>query len=108
MSRGPGSLQRRILSRLEGQPDHCLSRGHLRLLFPDTDRANLRRALRSLTRMGYVYERIEELELDPVTDDWESHWAVLVRPVPLGSEQPDTQDSPATPGGARARQHQGD
>ena len=101
MSSGPGSLQRRILGLLEGHPDHRLSRGHLRLLLPDTDRANLRRALRSLARMGYVHERIEhfrlDLRLDPATDDWEPHWVFLVRTGPLGTEKAGTLDPLAAP-----------
>ena len=78
MSRGPGDLQRRILAALECHPERKLSRGELRLLFPDADPANLRRALRSLIRMGYVHERTEDLELDPATDEWGPRWVFLV------------------------------
>ena len=87
MSRGPGRLQRRILTALEAHPEHRLSRGELRRLFPDTDRSNLRRALRSLARMGHAYERTKELELDPVTGEWGPRWVFLVRPEPMSTEE---------------------
>ena len=95
MSRGPGSLQRRILVMLDTHPEHKLSRGQLRLLFPAVDRANLRRALRSLVSMGHIHERIEELELDPADDEWGPRWVFLARSKPLSPKKPDAQDHPA-------------
>lgn len=89
MSRGPGSLQRRILAALEAHPHHKLSRGEIRLLFPEADPANLRRALRSLARMGQTSERSEPLELDPATDEWAPRWVCLVRSEPISPEEPD-------------------
>jgi len=87
MSRGPGRLQRRILVTLEGHPEHKLSRrGEIRLLLPDADPANLRRALRSLARMGHTCERTAPLELDPATEEWGSRWVFLVRPGPVSSD----------------------
>ena len=80
MSRGPGSLRRRILTVLEAHPENKLSRGELRLLFPDADPTNLRRALRSLTRMGHTYEHTAPLKLDPATDEWGPRWVFLGRP----------------------------
>ena len=87
MSRGPGRLQRRILAALEADPDHRLPRSALRQLFPDADRANLRRAIRSLVRMARVYEHAEDDTIDPCTDEWGVRWVVLVRPMPVSAEE---------------------
>ncbi len=57
MSRGPGKLQRRILQRLHRAPDGRMSRRALEERFAGHGRytsSNLRRALVSLERMGYV------------------------------------------------------
>jgi hypothetical protein len=89
MSRGPGSLQRRILAVLQTHAELKLSRGEIRVLFPDADPANLRRALRSLAGMGLSYERTEPPELDPATDEWAPRWVFLVRSQPVSSEERD-------------------
>jgi hypothetical protein len=57
MSRGPGRLQRRVLERLHKVPEGRMSRRALEERFVDHGRStasNLRRALVSLERMGYV------------------------------------------------------
>ena len=89
MSRGPGRFQRRILATLEAQPEHRLPRSALRQRFPDVDRANLRRAIRSLVRMGRVYDYTEDDVIDPYTDEWGIRWVVLVRPEPVSAEELD-------------------
>jgi hypothetical protein len=58
MPRGPGKLQRRILKRLHKVPDGRMSRRALEERFAGHGRytsSNLRRALVSLERMGYVF-----------------------------------------------------
>ncbi len=89
MSRGPGKLQRRIIAALEAHPEHRLPRSSLRRRFPEVDRANLRRAIRSLVRMGRVYEHVEDDVIDPYTEEWGVRWVVLVRPEPLSAEDLD-------------------
>jgi hypothetical protein len=57
MSRGPGQLQRRVLERLHKVPGGSMSRRALEERFAGHGRytsSNLRRALVSLARMGYV------------------------------------------------------
>jgi hypothetical protein len=57
MSRGPGRLQRRILDLLRKEPGGCISRRVLEERFVGHGRytsSNLRRALVSLSRMGYI------------------------------------------------------
>jgi len=65
MSRGPGKLQRRIIAALEAHPEHRLPRSALRQRFPDVDHANHRRAIRSLARVGRVYEHAEDVVISP-------------------------------------------
>ena len=89
MSRGPGKQQRRIIAALEAHPEHRLPRSALRRRFPEVDRANLRRAIRSLVRMGRVYEYAEEDVIDPYTDEWGIRWVVLARPEPVSDEDLD-------------------
>lgn len=58
MSRGPGSLQRRVLDRLHKAPEGRMSRRALEESFVGHGRytsSNLRRALLSLERMRYVF-----------------------------------------------------
>jgi hypothetical protein len=58
MSRGPGSLQRRVMRRLEAAPERRLSRRALEEIFVDADRygsSNLLRAIRGLVRMRRVH-----------------------------------------------------
>ena len=57
MSRGPGKTQRRILDRLHRVPEGRMTRRDLEKRFTGHGRytsSNLRRALVSLARMGYV------------------------------------------------------
>jgi hypothetical protein len=76
-------VQRSILDTLKQHPEHRVPRSELRQLFPETDPAILRRAIRSLVRMGCVYEHAEDDAIDPVTDEWGVRWVVLVRYEPL-------------------------
>lgn len=57
MSRGPSKTQLRILDRLHRVPEGRMSRCDLEARFVDHGRCysgNLRRALLSLSRMGYI------------------------------------------------------
>jgi hypothetical protein len=87
MSRAPGRFQRRILAALEAHPEHRLPRSALRQRVPNVDHANLRRAIRSLVRMGRVHEYAEDDEIDPYTNEWGIRWVVLVRYEPVRFEE---------------------
>jgi hypothetical protein len=65
MSRGPGKLQQCILAALEAHPEHRLPRSELRQRFPDVNHANHRRVIRSLARVGRVYEHAENVLIGP-------------------------------------------
>ena len=55
MSRGPGALQRDLLEVLHSVGGRMRWQ-ELAARFPEVDRSNLRRSVRSLQRMGYVGE----------------------------------------------------
>ena len=50
------------------------------------DRANLRRAIRSLVRMDRVYEHAEDDVIDPYIEEWGIRWGALVEPEPVSDE----------------------
>jgi hypothetical protein len=82
MSRGPGRLQRRVLDLLHKAPEGRMSRRALEECFVGHGRytaSNLRRALVSLERMGYV-----SLQEGPNLD--QSYVALLPPVEPLSDE----------------------
>jgi hypothetical protein len=70
MSRGLGLLQRRVCEALEEAEGHELPLRELRRRLGDTDRSNLRRAIRGLLKRGIVEEPPSEGEPSVALTDW--------------------------------------